>query len=439
MAADTDTRTTRSRWRDILKIAGPAVVVTILGFVLAFQFVGPPPPKRLVIATGGKDGAYYAFAGKYRNILAGEGIELVVRSTAGSVENLALLSDEKSGIDVAFVQGGIGSPETHPGLLSLGSLYYEPLWLFTRSGGRVDDVPALAGKRVAVGPEGSGTRAVALRLLAENNLGEDSVRLSNLGAGKAAPALAAGTLDAVFFVGSAKAGAVKRLLALPGVQVVSFRRAKAYARRFGFLSTVSLPEGILDFVANIPDRDTVLPAPAANLVASPRLHPALVQLLLRAATENHRDGGVFEEPGQFPSLSYTDFPVSRNARRYIENGPPFLQRFLPFWAADLIDRLKILLLPLITLLYPLVKALPPAYKWRMQAPIIRCYKRLQAIEERLDKEESGRTGSDLEELARIEEEVRHLHVPASYADRVYTLRHHIGVVRERINGSGPAA
>ncbi len=434
MAAKAQNRTGRPRWRDHLKIAGPAIVVTILGFVLAFQFVGPPPPKRLVIATGSKDGAYYAFAGKYRDILAGEGVELVVRTTAGSVANLALLGDANSGVDVAFVQGGIGSPEEHPGLRSLGSLYFEPLWLFSRIGGHLDGVAALAGRRVAVGPQGSGTRAVALRLLAENRLDGDRVRLSNLGAGKGAAALAAGTLDAVFFVGSASAPAVKRLVAVPGVRVVNFRRAGAYARRFGFLSTVSLLEGILDFAANIPDRDTVLPAPAANLVAGANLHPALVQLLMRAATEVHGDGGLFEDRGQFPSLAYADFPVSPDARRYIENGPSFLQRFLPFWAADLIDRLKILLLPLITLLYPLVKAVPPAYKWRMQARIIRLYKQLQAVDERIDEEGTAAATACLETLARIEDEVRHLHVPASYVDRVYALRHHVGVVRARLTG-----
>ncbi len=160
---------------------------------------------------------------------------------------------------------------------------------------------------------------------------------------------------------------------------------------------------------------------------------------MRAATKIHREGGLFEEPGQFPSLRYTDFPASRNARRYIENGPPFLQRFLPFWAADLIDRLKIMLLPLITLLYPLFKAVPPAYKWRMQARIIRCYKQLQAIEERIDEEGTTAADACLEQLGRIEGEVRRLHVPATYIDRVYTLRHHIGVVRARIIGIHPAA
>ncbi len=324
----------RSRLRDLIRVGGPAIIVTMLGFVLAYQFVGPAPPKRVVIATGASDGAYFAFAGKYRAILAKEGIELAVRPTAGSVENLALLQDAKNGVDVALVQGGIGTPGSHPGLVSLGSLYFEPLWLFTRLR-ELEDLLPLVGARIAVGPQGSGTRAVALRLLAENGLDKDNVRLMLLGAGAGAAALRAGTVEAVFFVGSAQAPVVRRLLATPGVYLANFRRAEAYARRFRFLSAVSLPEGVLDFAGNVPDREILLLAPAATLVASPGLHPALVQLLMRAATATHRDGGLFERAGEFPSLDFTDFPVSPDARRYIESGPSLLQRFLPFWAADI--------------------------------------------------------------------------------------------------------
>ncbi len=426
-----------ARWRDLVRVAAPAFIVTILGFALAYQFVAPGPPKRLVIATGAQDGAYFAFAAKYRKILAREGIELVVRRTAGTAENLALLSDAASGVDVAFVQGGIGSPRSHPGLAALGSLYFEPLWLFTRMS-QLEDLRPLAGARIAVGPEGSGTRAVALRLLAENGLDKDNVRLLPLGAGAGAAALRAGRIQAVFFVGSPQAPAVRRLLAAPGVWLTSFRRAEAYARRFRFLSAVTLPEGALDFARNIPDHDTLLPAPAATLVASPGLHPALIQLLMRAATETHRAGGLFEKPGEFPSLAFADFPIHRDARRYIETGPSLLQRFLPFWAADLIDRLKIMLLPLITLLYPLIKALPPAYKWRMQSRIIRWYRELKAVEEQFDRDGAA-AAQCLENLTRIEQEVRHIAVPASYNDRVYALRHHIELVRARIAGNRPAS
>ena len=434
MAADKAASGGRGRLRDLIRVGGPAIIVTMLGFVLAYQFVGPAPPKRVVIATGARDGAYFAFAGKYRAILAKEGIELVVRPTAGSVENLALLQDAKNGVDVALVQGGIGTPGSHPGLVSLGSLYFEPLWLFTRLR-ELEDLLPLVGARIAVGPEGSGTRAVALRLLAENGLDKDNVRLMPLGAGAGAAALRAGTVEAVFFVGSAAAPVVRRLFAVPGVYLANFRRSEAYARRFRFLSAVSLPEGVLDFAGNVPDREILLLAPAATLVASPGLHPALVQLLMRAATATHREGGLFERAGEFPSLDFTDFPVSPDARRYIDSGPTLLQRFLPFWAADLIDRLKIMLLPLLTLLYPLVKALPPAYKWRMQSRIIRWYKELQAIEERIDADATAQAGAHLRSLDRIEDEVRRLAVPASYVDRIYTLRHHIGLVRARLGGS----
>ncbi len=419
----------RERWR----IFAPAIALTLIGFVVAYQFVEPAPPSRIAIATGREEGAYFGFAERYAEILARDGITLDVRATSGSLINLDLLADLDSGVDLAFVQGGTGDPAAVPDLRSLGSLYYEPLWIFTH----VQPVPrrlsALAGQRIAIGDRGSGTRAVALQLLTDNGLAEGAATLVLLGGNAAAQALWVGEIEAAFFVAAPEAPVVAGLLAAEGVRPISLARAEAYARRHRFLSRVVLPEGVIDLARNIPEQDVALVAPTANLVAREDLHPALAVLLLQAAGAVHGGGGLFEAPGQFPAPRNLDFPLSAAAKQYFEFGPPFLRRYLPFWAANLIDRLKIMLLPLATLLFPLFKIVPPTYRWRVRSRVYRWYRELQAIDERIAKAGPAEDLPALaRELARIEDEVSGLHVPLAYADALYELRLHIAFVRDKL-------
>ncbi len=420
----------REQWR----IFGPAIVLTLAGFVVAYQFVEPAPPSRIAIATGGEEGAYYSFAERYAELLARDGIALEVRGTSGSIENLGLLAESESGIDVAFVQGGTGAEVAAPRLRSLGSLYFEPLWIFTRAEPPPRRLAELAGGRIATGGEGSGTRAVALRLLADNGLTGAPTTLLPAGGNEAAEALLLGGLDAAFVVASPEAPVVARLLAAEGIAPMSLARAEAYARRYRFLSALTLPEGVIDFERNIPGRDVALLAPTANLVARDDLHPALAVLLLQAAKQVHGGGGLFERPGEFPAPRHLDFPLSEAARQYFEFGPPLLQRYLPFWAANLIDRLKVMLLPLVTLLFPLFKIVPPTYRWRVRSRIYRWYRELQTVDDRI---RAAGPAYNLErlagELTRIENEVRQVSVPLAYADALYDLRLHIAFVRETLH------
>jgi len=420
-----------------LKIFGSPALITIAGFVLAYQFIEPAPPKQIRIATGREEGAYYRFGLNYREILARGGVSVLVQSTSGSIENLRLLGNESGGVDVAFVQGGCQIPGSSPALQSLGSLYLEPLWVFVRTEGTPTRLTELRGKRLAVGEEGSGTRALAMKLLSENGLSEPPTTLLALPGLDAAKALEKGEIDAAFFVASPTAPVVREMLLAKGVRLMTFERAEAYARTFRFLSRITLPEGGISFEENIPARETVLLAPAANLVAREDLHPAIVGLLLQAATEVHGGGGLFEGPGEFPSARYVDYPLSKDAGRFFKYGPPFLQKYLPFWAASLVDRTKIMLLPLITLLFPLFKIVPPTYRWRMRSRINRWYKDLQSVDE------WGPANSSPEDIARcfaeldrIEREVMQIHVPVGYADALYTLRIHIDFIRNRLRMPG---
>ncbi|MCB1772394.1 MAG: ABC transporter substrate-binding protein [Gammaproteobacteria bacterium] len=408
-----------------LKAFAPAVLLVLAAFVVAFQFIKPAPPSRVVMATGSAEGAYHAFAQRYAEIFAREGIELVLRNSAGSVENIALLRGGE--VDLALVQGGVDDGAGDATLQSLGSVYYEPLWLFHRRDLDIDRISELKQRRIAVGQVGSGTRALVTRLLRDNGV-SDVAQWVDLGGRAAVDALTEGRIDALFLVMSAQGELVARLLHHPDVAVADFARAKAYSRRYPFLSFLELPEGAVDLAENIPDRPVRLLAPTANLVSRPDLHPAVIDLLLIAAQTVHRDGGWFEQPGEFPKAGLLAFPLSDEAQRFYEHGPPFLQRFLPFWAASLLDRIKVMLLPLLVLLIPLIKVMPPIYHWRMRARIYRWYDELEMAEER---SRGGEVDSAwlAKELDRIEGEVRRVKVPSSFTDQLYHLREHIDLVR----------
>ncbi|MCB2100155.1 MAG: TAXI family TRAP transporter solute-binding subunit [Rhodobacterales bacterium] len=415
-----------------LSVYGGALVLLIAGFVLAYQFVEPAPPRRIVLATGGTTGAYHAFGQALAEDLEEQGITVEVRATSGTVENLGLLQDPLAAVDLAFVQGGVGDPVQQPDIMSLASLYFEPLWVFVR-GDAPERLTGLRGRRLAVGAEGSGTRAVALRLLGDNGITPASTELEPLGGMAAAEALRRGDLDAVFTVASPTSAVVAALATLPGVELMSFTRADAYARTHRYLSVLTLPEGALNLAVNLPPRPVTLLAPAATLAARTDLHPALVGLILMAAERRFHAGGLFETPGQFPSDRYLDFPLSEDAQRFFSSGPPFLQRFLPFWAATLVDRMLVMLVPLLTLLVPLVRFLPPVYRWRVRARIYRWYEQLRAIEDGVrDHRDTADVAQALRALAAMEEEVRHVTVPLSYADEHYSLRRHIAFVRDRL-------
>jgi hypothetical protein len=240
-------------------------------------------------------------------------------------------------------------------------------------------------------------------------------------------------IDAAFFVASPRSSAVRKLLKDEQVTLLSFDRAEAYTRVYRFLSSVKLPEGVLDFEANLPNEDKTLLAATASLVAREDLHPALVDLLLQAASEVHGPGGMFEQPGEFPSTLYLDYPLNSDAKRYFKYGPPFLQRYLPFWAANLIERAKVMLLPFIALLFPLFKIMPPTYRWRVRSRIYRWYRELLALDLAIRPGRSPKQiEEDLADLDRLENEVRKVSIPLSYADELFALRFHIEMVREKI-------
>jgi len=414
-----------------LKTFGTAIAITFVGFFVAWQFVNPAPPHTITIATGSPDGAYSLFAKRYRDILAKDAVSLEIRNTAGSLENLRLL--EAGEVDLAFFQGGSGSNATDRNIAALGSLYYEPLWVFYRRPEMAHRLTDFQGRRLAAGETGSGTRALALALLADNRINNAAADLQALGDKASAQALRQDAVDAAFFVASPRSPLIQELLHDETLRLMSFTRAAAYTDRNHALAAVTLPEGVIDLGADIPPQDITLLASAANLIARDDFHPALVSLLLQAVTKVHGDGGLFEKPGEFPNAEHVDFPLDENARRFYRNGPPLLQRYLPFWTANLVDRMKIMLVPLLTLLVPLVKIMPPAYRWQVRRKIYRWYHELHAIDIRHPEQASATQLAELlQRLDAIEEDVQKVRVPLSYSDELYNLRLHIGMLRGRL-------
>ena len=415
-----------------LGVLGPPLVIIAIGFAVAGRFIQPAPPDSLTIASGGTSGAYYAYAQKYKEILAREGVELKIEVTSGSVKNLEMLRSGE--VDAAFLQSGIGKPDEKDEMYSLGSLYFEPLWVFHRAGTRIDLLSDLKGRTVAIGGVGSGTRTFVEPILARNGIDRQNTRILDQGGKPSSDALLRGEIDAAFYIASAESPVIRTLIEDKNLELMNFKRAEAYTRHYLYMSKVLLPRGLVSFRDDVPATDKTMLAAAATMVINDQLHPALRTLLLRAMTEIHAPGGLFERPREFPSAKYLDFPLTDKAKRYIEDGPSLLDRYLPYWVSDMIVRLSILLLPLVTLLIPLMRIVPPLYKWRMRSRIVRWYKDMVAVEAQVrDATTAEERKAAFDRLEEIDEEVSQVSVPVGYRDMHYTLRFHIDLMRNMLH------
>lgn len=434
---DADTPDVSVRELSFVTIIG--IVVVAIAFLIAYRFVRPAPPSHFVISTGNEAGAYHLFGERYRDLLAKEKIRVELQPSSGSIENLKRLSDDESGVDVALIQGGVAAADEEYPVMSLAAIYYEPLWIFYRSTGELTLLGQLAGKRIAAGPEGSGTRALALSVLQASEALKPGAAISELGGMRAADALIAGRLDAALFVAAPDAPVVQKLLKTRGVRLMSLAQAEALARRFPYLSTITLPRGMIDLGADIPSSTIHMIAATAHLVAREDFHPALVSVLLQAASKVHGGAGVFRKAGEFPAAREGDFPVSEDAQRYFKSGPPLLQRYLPFWIANLIERLLVLLVPLIAVLIPVMRIMPAFYDWRIKRRIFRWYGELKTVDAAV---RAAATPEDraqlLARLDAIEDGVAATRVPLTYWDYVYALRGHIELVRARLQQAASA-
>lgn len=415
--------------KDALKVYGPLAAVILVLLIITMRLVAPPPPMDLRFAAGGVDGQYYALARQYADALETHGIEVEILETAGTVENYALLRSGEA--DVALLQGGIASAEDREIVQSLGGVFAEPYWIFVQAGSSAIDFGDLSALTVAAGPQGSGTRAMTERLQTE--WGGSWSALSPLSGDAAADALLSRQIDAAVFTASVQAGYVRALLSAPSVRLIGVRRANGLSMRDAALAPVTLYEGVVDMNRNIPSRDTSMIAAIAQLGVRNDLHPALQAVLLETAEPIHANGSMITRGGLFPDANRTDLELSSEARRYYRKGPTFLRRYFSFGWANFLERAWVFLIPLITLMIPLVQMAPPVYRWRIRRKIYVWYNDLHDLERRgFDADDDAGRQKVLSEIQALQHEVGQVDVPVSYNDELYHLRSHINFVEALI-------
>jgi TRAP-type uncharacterized transport system substrate-binding protein len=410
---------------------GISVIVTV-GVLLWALFVAlrPLPGRDVTIATGPPGSAYAQVAERYREILARDGVRLRLVPTKGAVENLERLRDPRSGVDAGFVQAGTTDERESPDLVSLGTLFYEPLWVFRREGSMAQLLRDLPNATISVGEPGSATHPLALQLLALNHM-DANVQLRIYAPEEAARQLIAGKIDVAMMLAGWGSTAVQMLLHAPGIELMGLKRADAYVALAPKFSKLVLPQGVADLGLNRPPADVPLIASKASLAVRRNLHAALQYLLVRAALEVHAGPGIFQHDDEFPAPEKIDLPMSDEALHVYKAGPSILQRTLPFWLAELLQRLLVIVLPIVGILYPLWSLLPRIYRWQMQRRIFRLYGELRLIERTLrrskDPEERAQMLARMEELER---QVLDLKMPQSFSEMSFNLKMHIRALSE---------
>jgi TRAP transporter TAXI family solute receptor len=416
-----------------------AVVVVATLVIAGFAIFHTMPPRTLVMATGAEGGAYHEIGKRYQALLARDGVRLQLRPTRGAVENLALLRDRKSGVSVGLLQGGTTTEKDAPEIETLGTVFYEPVWLFVRKEFAGKGLDGLRGRKISIGPEGSGTRALALELLKRRGMDGQAAEFLGYLAQEAGTRLLAGEIDGAVLLLSWDSPVVHALLADERVEAVSFPNLDAYVAHYRFLTKVTVPAGVADLARNRPPSDVTLLAAKASLVVRKDVHSALQFVLLTAATQTHSAAGIFHRAGQFPAAEATDVPLSAEAIQFYKSGRPFLQNYLPFWLASLVTRLIVILIPVLGVLYPLMRFLPAMYGWIMRRKISRLYGELRFLEEELaarPTEEARK--SIVARIDRLEQQANHLRIPAAYGGPLYMLRNHIDLVRARLSAQRDA-
>jgi hypothetical protein len=408
----------------LVAAAGAALVAAV------FFFIHSAPPNTITITTGPEGSVFYTNAWRYSTNLIDQGVKMKILPSNGSLDNLHRLGIPHGGVDVGFVQTGITNGITDE-MVSLGSVSYQPLMVFYR-GTNVETLAGLASRRLAIGPQGSGTRTLVLTLLAANGITNDAANaLLDWDAAKSAQALLDGSVDAVFLMGEdASTVIIRKLLVTPDIHLMNFAQAEAYTRKFPYLNVIKFPQGGVDLGKNIPAKDIYLIGPTVELIARKSLHPALSDLLLSAAQHVNGNPSLLQRKAEFPAAIDHDIPISDDATRYYKSGKTFFYKHLPFWLASLTSRIVVVFIPTVIVMIPILRSIPHLYRWRNQSRIYRWYRALLVLEKEMFSETDAAKRQHLRKrLDEIEKEVNKLKVPAFLADQFYSLRGHIATVR----------
>lgn len=415
-----------------LTVSIPFILLMIAAFYFTAQFIQPSPKKEITIATGSKSGNYYKTALEYKKLLEENKVKVNIITSAGSIDNIKLIKEGKA--DIAFIQNGTVTKEEAPNIKSLASIYYEPLWVFYKNDGYpIDYIIQLITKKISIGKEGSGTKDLAQDILKDNGINSENSTILNLSSLEAKDELLKGNIDAMFVVTSHNSTVVKELLANPKINVLSFKRARAYSRKYTFLEALTLYEGTLDLYKNLPDENINLLSTTANLVVKDGFSDELKRLLLKKVVEVHNKKDLFAKADQFPNSFNMNLPMDEEAKRYFEYGDTFLEKIFPYWIASNIDRLKILIIPLLTLLFPLFKGFFPLYNWSMRSKIYKWYEEVRQIDNKTEELDKKDLNKELEKIEKLRTEIsKETKVPLSFMGEYYNLQLHIDHVYERI-------
>jgi TRAP transporter TAXI family solute receptor len=413
-----------------------AFIVLIASIFLTIWLLLPGPPKTLTIATGFPDGLYHQFAKQLQVELAKEKIVLRIQNTGGSVDNLALMADSKSGVDLAIIQSGVGNPNQYPKLTALAGLFYEPLWVwyrpdaFIKDGGSLRQLSQLKGKKVSIGNEGSGTNILSQAILKLNDIESTQLNLVSLSPDEAIKQLRQGGIDVAMIVLAGEAPLLKDFYQLPGIRLMDFDQAETYTRVLPYLNRVDIPRGLVSIAHDLPKQDIHVIAPTATLVAHSDINPATVSLLLGSTYDILRNYSRLQKPGEFPSSKGLDFPIDLDAEIFLKDGPSFFYRHLPFWGAVWLERVIKILIPLLIILLPIFTYLPVILNLSLKIRLGRLYKTLKTIEKRFAA--SKNTDELLSGLNDLENRIERLNVSAIQSKELYDLRMHIALVRDQL-------
>jgi len=420
-----------NRWK-LFKVL--ATVVCTIGVVsLALIHFFPAPPSKVVMATAFKGASFDYYGRQYREIFARYKVDLELRETAGALENVKLLQDPKSDVQIGFVTGGVSDGKRAPDVLSLGTVYNQPFWIFYTSTERLDRLSQLKGKRIAVGPEGSATRFTAEQILGRGGVNSETATLLPFAGSAADKALSEGKVDVVWIIGVPEATAVQSFLRNPKVRLMSFPTAEAFTRIFPDLNRLVLPQGVVDIDRNIPPTDVQLIATTSKVLIRNDLHPEIVQLLLQTMKEVHGGSDIFHRGGEYPNGADGEYPVAPSAADFYKNGPSFMQRHLPLWLSVHVQRAIAVLVTGIAIGFPLFRFLPQLYNWMTRRRLLHWYGQLKLLEASFETSANDKHLAEKQaEIDRIEDAVSHIRFPLTFSDQVYNLRSHIDIVRRKI-------
>jgi len=420
-------------WRSLLTTSIAVVAIAAALIWLAFTLLRPTPPRSVTMATDPEGSVNAELAKRYRAFFAKNGIDLKLVPLTGAAESLSRLQDPKSEVSVAILPGGLTTQHSSPHLVSLGTLFYEPLWFFVRDG-NVDKMNQLRGLRLSIGPEGSASRVFSLEFFGRVGIiDQKSANLLPFTPAETVQKLHSGELDGAVFLDTWASPFVQQLLTADDLRLQSIHRADAFVALYPHLNKLVLPAGVADLAKNRPPEDVLLLAPKASLVVRRDLHPAIQYLLLEAIEEFHSAPGLFQKAGEFPAPESIDLPLSTHARQFYKTGSPFLQRHLPFWLAVLIEQMFVLAIPLVGVLFPLLRFAPAVYAWAGRRRVYRLYSELKRLEDQLAAVPPAGTSKDfMARLDQMENRVSRQSVPASVRPQLYWLRLHIEMVRDEV-------